>query len=171
MLQIISLLACLLVAPNSFAGQSPNASILDMYVGTFPCAGKDRLFREPAVLQALKTALGNDWKAFEQHRAVSGCSAVDRYNNYLFVDVAQLHVGGYDSMILFNPENKQAYVFWLKGRVLDGDAVTYGQRPIPLDVLEKFQRELSIAWGHAASFLVQNGELVIVDKPSQPINP
>ena len=165
------LLAFLFTAFNAFAPSYAASTPWNKYLGVYPCAGKDRFFREPEVLHALKPILGKDWSAFEQHRSMSGCSAIARYNNYLFVDISQLHVGGYESMVLFNPENKTAYVFWLKGRVLDWDAVTYGKHPIPGDVLDKFQHELSLGWGHVASFDVQNGSLAIIKRPSSPIIP
>ena len=166
MLRSILLLVFLCAASTTFG-----ASVWDKYLDTYPCAGKNRFFLEPDVVAALKSVLGKDWGEYEQHRALSGCSAIARYRSYLFVDISQQHVGGYSSMILFNPASKKAYVFWLKGRVLDWNAVTYGERPIPEEVLDKFQRELNVGWGHVASFIVRNGQLAIVKKPSSPIDP
>ena len=93
------------------------AELLDKYVGAYPCAGKDQFFSEPAVAGALKQALGSAAERYNKHRSISGCGAIARYDKYLFVDISQLHVGGYTSMILLDPPRSR--------RTCSGWKVTY----------------------------------------------
>ena len=132
------------------------------YVGVYPCAGKDKFFHEPAVRKALRDALGSDYANYQKHRALSGCGPVEVYRNYLFVDISQVHVGGYTSMLLFDPSRRSAYVFWLKSAVLEWDAKTYGRHPIPPEALGKFADAMNVTWGHVATFGVVNGEVTKV---------
>lgn len=79
------------------------------YVGTYPCS--NGLLRQPVLLSALRRILGNDYPAYRKHMKVSGCGAIEKRDELLLLDVSQLHVGGYTSMIFVRATDGAAFPF------------------------------------------------------------
>ena len=137
---------------------------LDRYVGAYPCAGQDQFFRDPRVISALRKALGVDYMAYEEHRSFSGCGKIERFGEYLFVDISELHVGGYTSFVFVPANNGSAYVFWLKQQV-GGPYQIYGNRPVPPIIMTRIEQEMNTQWGHVATFKATGDKLESVMMP------
>jgi len=132
---------------------------LARYVGSYPC--QNGLLRSPVLLDALKKTLQQDYEAYREHMAESGCGPIERRGPYIFLDVSQLHVGGYGSMILVRQADEKTFVYWLKSTVAERDVGIYGSRPVPTDALDLFAKEGNVGWGHVACFAVVQGDIAI----------
>ena len=106
---------------------------LAQYVGTYPCS--NGLLKQPVLLDTLKKTLGPDYDAYREHMQLSGCGAIERRDGFLFLDVSQLHVGGYSSLIFVRLSDGELFVFWLKSTVADKQWQLYGPRPIPETII------------------------------------
>ncbi len=89
----------------------------------------------------------------------SGCGAIEKQGDFLLMDVSQLHVGGYTSLIFIRLSDGAVFLFWLKTTVAQKDCSFYGERPLPEAISEIVESELNTAWGHVAQFHV-SGEKV-----------
>jgi hypothetical protein len=90
---------------------------------------------------------------------LSGCGAIEKRDRFLLMDVSQLHVGGYTSLIFVRLTDGAIFLFWLKSTVADKQWSFYGERPIPATVSQTVESELNKEWGHVARFSV-HGENV-----------
>jgi hypothetical protein len=133
---------------------------LSKYVGTYPC--ENGLLKQPLLLQSLRKILGQDYKAYREHMRFSGCGAIEREGGFLVLDVSQLHVGGYWSLMFVRESDGALFLFWLKSTVSEKDYKFYGERPIPCEVSRGVESRLNVGWGHVAKFTVI-GEQVNID--------
>ena len=115
--------------------------------------------KQPVLLSSLKNILDGDYDAYREHIKFSGCGAIERKGAFLLMDVSQLHVGGYMSMIFVRSRDGAVFLFWLKKTVAEKDYSFYGQRPIPTAIGQIVESELNTTWGHVAHFHVR-GESV-----------
>jgi hypothetical protein len=132
---------------------------LEQWVGTYPCS--NGLLKHPVLLDALKNVLGRDYRAYRKHMQLSGCGAMERRDGFLLMDVSQLHVGGYSSLIFVRLTDGMLFVFWLKSTVAEKQWQFYGPRPIPETVTQTVETEMNKEWGHVARFKVRGAELDI----------
>ena len=134
------------------SGKAKLTSIHDLvrYVGTYPCS--NGLVEDQVFLKALKTVLGPDYAAYREHMGFSGCGAIERRDSLLVMDVSQLHVGGYSSLIFVRPSDGTLFLFWLKASVSEKQWQIYGLRPVPKMVLEGIEASMNESWGHVARF-------------------
>lgn len=137
-----------------------NTRDLAKYVGTYPCS--NGLLKDPVLLSSLRKLLGRDYHAYREHMSFSGCGAIAKRDGFLLLDVSQLHVGGYTSLIFVRLSDGAPYLFWLKSTVAEKDWSFYGKRPIPDAVSQNVESELNTAWGHVAHFKVTGDTLEIV---------
>lgn len=133
---------------------------LARYVGSYPCA--NGLLKQRVLLNSLKDILNEDYEAYREHMKFSGCGAIEKKDGLLLMDVSQLHVGGYTSMIFVRSRDGALFLFWLKKTVAEKDYSFYGKRPIPAVVSRIVESELNTSWGHVAHFRV-HGENVEID--------
>ncbi len=145
-------------------GQQPESSLtklqdLGRYVGEYPCL--NGLLKAPVLNAALRKTLGSEYNAYAEHMTFSGCGAIVRNGPYLLLDVSQLHVGGYTSIILVRESDGVLFLAWLKGTVVGRDITIYGPKPIPQSVLDTFARTLNVAWGHVACFRPEGDSLSV----------
>lgn len=130
------------------------------YVGTYPC--NNGLLEQHVLLDALRKLLGRDYAAYREHMQVSGCSALQKFDGFLFVDVSQSGVGGYTSYMYVRLSDGAVFLFWLNSTVSEKHWKFYGARPIPATVSHNVESQLNEGWGHVASFKVR-GEDVDID--------
>jgi hypothetical protein len=123
---------------------------LSEHVGEYPCS--TGLLEAPVLRAALKGILGTDYDAYLDHMHFSGCGAIQRPGAFLLMDVSQLHVGGYSSLIFVRPSDGAVYVFWLRGTVAEKRYALYGVQPVPDEVRQTIVTEMNMAWGHVATF-------------------
>lgn len=153
-----------LLATKTAESQSNSSLIkstrdLAKYVGTYPCS--NGLLKQPSLLSSLKDILDGDYRAYREHMKFSGCGAIEKRGDFLLMDVSQLHVGGYTSLIFIRLSDGVAFLFWLKGNVAEKDYSFYGPRPIPAPISEIVGSELNTAWGHRAKFRVYGDKVDI----------
>jgi hypothetical protein len=154
----------IMLAQELTASHISDVRDITRFLGTYPC--DNGLLRSPAILSALRKTLGQDYREYRQHIALSGCGSLEMRDKYVFADVSQLHVGGYTSYILISPSDRTTYVFWLKSTVREKDWAFYGPRPIPETVLHIVETKLNEAWGHVANFRIVDQNLMIL--PNKP---
>ena len=123
---------------------------LKKYIGTFPT--ENDFFKNPIIVNELKRILGNDYKSYCDHVSLSGCGSMVNENNLIYGNISQDHVGGYDSQIYIDIQNKKIYLFWLSSIVRDKTYKIYGDRPIPNEILKLIVDDMNEGWGHVASF-------------------
>jgi hypothetical protein len=162
---LIILLIALLPARRSYPESQPTPSLgslrdLARFVGTFPCS--NGLLDDPVLLGALDAALGPDAPAYHDHLGFSGCGGIQEDDGLLMMDVSQLHVGGYSSLIFVSVPDESLYLFWLKGTVSDKIWEIYGPRPIPQRVMNWILAEMNQGWGHVARFTA-HGETIEIE--------
>ena len=129
------------------------------YVGTYPCS--NGLLKDRVLLGALKKTLGPEYDAYREHIHFSDCGAIERRDGFLLLDVSQLHVGGYSSLIFVRLTDGNLFLFWLKSTVADKQWQLYGPRPIPETVLHTVETEMNTSWGHVALFSMRGEQLDI----------
>ena len=136
---------------------------LAKYVGTYPC--NNGLLQQRVLLSSLRNILNDDYQAYQEHMKFSGCGAIEQKSGFLLMDVSQLHVGGYTSMIFVRSRDGAVFLFWLKKTVAEKEYSFYGQRPIPTAVSRIVESELNTTWGHVAHFHVrgENVEIELID--------
>jgi hypothetical protein len=132
---------------------------LSQYLGTYPCS--NGLLHSPVLLNALAATLKKDYAAYREHMSESGCGAIERRGGYILMDVSQLHVGGYGSVILVRRTDGVVFVYWLRSTVAKGKAHIYGPRPVPAEALAIFAHDESVGWGHVACFTISADTIVI----------
>lgn len=153
------------VAPKARALRITSTRDLGKYVGTYPCT--NGLLRQPILLSSLKQILQGDYDAYREHMKFSGCGAIEKRDGYLLMDVSQLHVGGYTSLIFVRLRDGVLFLFWLKATVAQKEYGFYGQKPIPAAISQIVESELNTTWGHVAQFHVR-GENVQIDLVPEP---
>lgn len=119
------------------------------------------MLRQRVLLSALRNILGNDYPAYHEHIGLSGCGAIEKRDGFLLMDVSQMHVGGYTSLIFIRLSDGAVFLFWLKSTVAEKQGSFYGQRPIPAAVSQIVESELNSAWGHVAHFSVDGDHVDI----------
>jgi hypothetical protein len=92
----------------------------------------------------------------------SGCGAIEKRGEFLLMDVSQLHVGGYTSLIFVRLSDGVLFLFWLKSTVAKKEYSFYGEKPIPVAVSEIVESQLNTTRGHIAQFHI-HGENVQID--------
>lgn len=132
---------------------------LSKFVGTYPCS--NGLLKERVLLQSLRKILGADYQAYRNHMKFSGCGAIRSVDGFFQMDVSQLHVGGYESLMFVRQSDGAMFLFWLKSGVAQKDYKFYGSRPIPAQVSLAVESELNEGWGHVAHFIVHGDQLEI----------
>ncbi|HEV3253082.1 MAG TPA: hypothetical protein VG033_01660 [Candidatus Acidoferrales bacterium] len=105
--------------------------------------------------------MGQDYSAYREHMQASGCGPIERRDGFLLMDVSQLHVSGYSSLIFVRQTDGVLFVFWLKSQVGEKQWQFYGPRPIPEAVTKTVETEMNQEWGHVAKFTVRGEELDI----------
>ena len=93
-------------------------------------------FQNPLVVNGLKKFLANNYASYSEHVLYSDLIALEKEDNFLVVQVHQLHSGGFDSMIFIDIQARKFYLFWLPGEVRDKSNRIYGERPIP-NIIQK----------------------------------
>ena len=130
---------------------------ISKHIGEYPC--RSGLLDDAVLQRALREVLADDYGAFVEHVKISGCGAVAWRGSSLLLDVSQLHVGGYTSFIMVDPQSAGIWVFWLPGTVKEQKWKLYGRRPIRAQISGVVVDELNSIWGHAASFSWREGVL------------
>lgn len=143
--------------PQAHPSHLTSTRDLVKYVGTYPCSSG--LLQQGVLLSSLRKILGGDYQAYREHMGMSGCGAIEKRDGFLLMDVSQLHVGGYTSLIFIRPSDGAVFLFWLKSTVAEKQCSFYGQRPIPTTIRQIVESELNEEWGHVARFSV-HGENV-----------
>jgi hypothetical protein len=112
-------------------------------------------------LSSLKKILEGNYQAYREHMGLSGCGAIEKREGFLLMDVSQLHVGGYTSLIFIRPSDGAVFLFWLKSTVAEKQWSFYGRRPIPATINQIVESELNKEWGHVARFSVHDENVEI----------
>jgi hypothetical protein len=158
--------SCIVASPSVGAGsrqrsrqatQLTTVGDLSKHIGEYPC--RSGLLDDAVLQRALREVLADDYGAFLEHMRISGCGAVAWRGSSLLLDISELHVGGYTSFIMVNPQSAGIWVFWLPGTVKEQNWKLYGQRPIPTEISKVIVDELNSIWGHVASFSWREGVL------------
>jgi hypothetical protein len=155
-------------APLSGRAQTNSAPVphltstrdIEKYVGTYPCG--NGILKDATLLHSLQNILRNDYAAYKQHMRASGCGAIERRDGFVMMDVSQLHVGGYSSLIFIRLSDGAPFLFWLKSTVAEKRWQMYGRKPIPESVLRNIEIEMNQAWGHVAKFKMR-GEMLDIE--------
>ena len=150
------------VACQSRLGSSALRSLRDLnaYVGTYPC--RNGLLNARALRQAFMSTLGFDSSSYAQHITQSACSRIEKEHGLLVMDVSQLHVGGYSSLIFVDPSKGLAWVYWLDGPVApNAPSRIYGSRPVPAVLLSAVEQRMNNSWSHVAHFRADADSLII----------
>jgi hypothetical protein len=155
LIAVLSVIAIFTIAGRCQTKNTPVPGLtstrdIEKYVGTYPCS--NGILKDAVLLNALQKILGNDYSAYKQHILASGCGAIERRGDYLLMDVSQLHVGGYSSLIFIRLSDGAPFLFWLKSTVAEKQWQIYGQRPIPELVMRNIEIEMNQVWGHMAKF-------------------
>ena len=143
----------------------PLRSLRDLgaYVGTYPC--QNGLLKTAVLRHAVMSVLGPDSSAYSAHIGQSGCGQIEREHDFLVMDVSQLHVGGYSSLIVVRPIDGAVWVYWLDGPVaFEAPTPIYGRHPVPRSVLDAIERRMNEVWGHVAHFRVRADSVIIEPK-------
>lgn len=122
---------------------------------------KSGFFETPVIIQSLKKILTKDYQSYLNHVSLSGCGSIQEYGGFICIDVSQLHVGGYSSVIVVDLANENMFLFWLDGTVHSKVFKIYGKQPIPRQALEIFSRIMNDSWGHVAHFKIEGDSLKI----------
>jgi hypothetical protein len=170
---VLTLIVCwaiviLTLVPSAGGVQAKNPPLprltstrdLEKYVGTYPCS--NGILKDPVLLNALKSILGRDYRAYREHMQFSGCGAIERRDDFLLMDVSQLHVGGYSSLIFVRINDGKLFLFWLKSTVSEKQWQFYGQKPLPETVKRNVEIEMNSEWGHVAQFKMR-GEILDIE--------
>lgn len=154
---------------NTLGAQTPQPQVhptrlastrdLAKFVGTYPCS--NGLLQDRVLLSSLRKVLDSDYQAYREHMGLSGCGAIEKRDGFLLMDVSQLHVGGYTSLIFIRLHDGALFLFWLKSTVAEKHWSFYGQRPIPTTVCQIVESELNKEWGHVAQFSFDGENLEI----------
>jgi hypothetical protein len=145
--------------PNKNNLSQKNWQTLEKYVGTFPF--RSGFLKDSIVISELKRILGSDYDSYLKHVALSGCGKIVQNGKILISDISQLHVGGYESIILLNISKQKGYLFWLSSTVSKKDFKIYGDKPVPYEILEIIVNNLNEGWGHVANFVIENKSIKI----------
>ena len=161
----VVLLNALVVSPYLVAQQKPaRASLpslkdLTRYVGEYPC--ENGILDAPVLQAALRKALTSEYDEYRKHLRLSGCGAIEKRDPYWLMDVSQLHVGGYSSIILVRQSDNQLFLLWLKTMVRDETLKVYSDGPIESSAIKEFSRAMNVAWGHVACFAPEGDTLKV----------
>jgi len=71
--------------------------------------------------------LRSDYADYQQHILFSGCGAIERRGPYLLMDVSQLHVGGYTSVMLIREADGALFLLWLRTTVAEANLKIYSE--------------------------------------------
>lgn len=134
---------------------------LKKYVGTY--SKETDFFKNEIVQKELKRILGKDYKSYREFVSYAGCGEIEYQYGLIYGDVSQLHIGGYNSIFFINIHEKKMYLFWLTGSVIEWQYKIYGNRPIPVNVLNIISENMNTGWGHVASFRVDK-DSIFMDK-------
>jgi hypothetical protein len=157
---LAGVLTTIVVASRTPSLEITSTRDLAKYVGTYPCT--NGLLKQPVLLSSLKQILRGDYEAYREQMKFSGCGAIERRDGFLLMDVSQMHVGGYTSLIFVRLRDGALFLFWLKSTVAQKEYSFYGQKPIPAPVSKIVESELNATWGHVAQFHV-HGENVRIE--------
>jgi len=136
---------------------------LNTYVGTYPC--RNGLLKTRVLRQAIMSTLGSDSSSYAEHIAQSGCGQIEKQQDLIVMDMSQVHVGGYSSLIFVKPSGGAVWLYWLDAPVAPGaPSRIYGSRPVPASVLNAIEQRMNEGWGHVAHFRVDADSIVIERK-------
>jgi hypothetical protein len=135
-------------------------STLNSYLKSDYLKGTD-FFKNPIVVNELKRILVNDYESFCKHVLYSDLIYMNKQDNLIYLEVIQLHSGGYDSMIFIDIQKRKFTLFWLPGTVSAKTNKIYGERPIPENILKIIVNNMNEGWGHVAKFSVDSDSLKI----------
>jgi hypothetical protein len=160
-----SVFAANAATPKIHALRITSTRDLAKYIGTYPCT--NGLLRQPILLSSLKRILDGDYNAYREHMKFSGCGAIEKRDRFLLMDVSQLHVGGYTSLIFVRLQDGVLFLFWLKSTVAQKEYRFYGPKPIPAAISQTVEQELNTTWGRVAQFHVrgENDQIDLVPEP------
>lgn len=148
---------------SEYATRIDTWSQIDNQIGKFPHP-KSKFLISPLIQTKLREILGFDYKSYENHLSSSGCGALEIEGEYFVADISQLHVNGYSSIMYFDKNNEDIYLFWLKRQVLDKEYEIYGKRPTPIFIMESIRGRLNQTWGSVANFTLKDNQLLISEK-------
>lgn len=130
-----------------------------------PYAGKysrgTGFFENDLVKTELKKILNDDYNSYMKFVESAGYGMIEKVDGIIYCDISLEHVGGYNSMILTNTEEREMYLFWMNGTVQEKDYKIYGTRPIPTQVKKIIEDDMNTGWGHVAYFKFSNDSLEI----------
>ena len=159
------LITSLVVSPYLEAQQKPAraslASLKDLsrYVGEYPC--QNGILDSPVLHAALRRTLTSEYEEYRKHLRLSGCGAIEKRGPYFLMDVSQLHVGGYSSIMLVRQSDGGLFLLWLKTMVRDESLKVYSDGPIESSAIKEFGRAMNVAWGHVACFAPEGDTLKV----------
>lgn len=132
---------------------------LKEYIGTYP--KQTDFFQNQIIIQELKRILDEDFLKYQEHISFSGSGEIKYKHGLIYGDVSQQHVGGYTSIFFVDPTSEKMHLFWLKQSVKDKDYYIYGDKPVPIDVMNLIIEKMNIKWGHVASFNIVRDSIEI----------
>ena len=138
---------------------APDFESLMKYVGKYP--KQTDFFENPIVTEGLKEILKEDFTTYIDFVSKAGCGEMNYKYGLIYGDVSQLHVSGYASLIFINCKEEKMYLFWLKETVREKNYKIYGDKPVPVNVLNLIVQEMNISWGHVANFSTQADSIKI----------
>ena len=118
------------------------------------------IFKNDLVKNELKKILVDDYEEYMKFVRSAGYG-IEKIDNIICCDVSIMHVGGYNSLILINTEEREVYLFWLKSSVSDKDYKIYGKRPIPEAIKKIIVDDMNSGWAHVAVFKFHSDTLEI----------
>jgi len=148
---LLMIAVSLVAAPVEYAGRINSLSEATSQVGRFPNS-RGQFVQSPCVLTELRRILGAHHASYREHLKLAGCGMLEQDGDFVVVDISQLHVGGYGSLIYIDVRAEKMYLFWLKESVAERNWQIYGDRPIPKAVLASIARRMNGEWGHVATF-------------------
>lgn len=136
---------------------------LPAYEHTYPCS--TGLLRTPVLVGALRRTLGPEYLSYRRFVQQAGCGQLEVRDSIVLMDVSQLHVGGWQSMILVREQDTTMWVAWLNEPVAPNGWVRFfGPRPIPSSVRDIVLASLIEGWAHVAAFVPAGDTVAIVQR-------
>ncbi|QYY37099.1 hypothetical protein [Ruficoccus sp. ZRK36] len=147
---------------TEYAQRVERISDIRSQVGKFCVPQRCYFFHSTCIRAELKRILGDDFEEYLRHLAHSGSSMLTLEGDTVSVDVSQLHVGGFTSLLYFDLQKETIVLFWMRAGVLEQDHAVYGDKPVRADILDSMVSSLNSTWGHVAEFSRDGQEISII---------
>lgn len=132
---------------------------LNAFVGSY---SKDTGFIDNEIVEnQLKKIMGDDYNSYMRFVESAGSGIVEKLDDIIYCDISLEHIGGYNSLILINADERKMYLFWLNGTVREKEYKIYGKRPIPINVKKIIEDDMNTGWAHVAVFRFHSDSLEI----------